>query len=79
MVISPAHIDGLKMAIDQAGALAAAELRILAVPEGSAIDLPDGPWTFPDGKVVDSGGIVHEINLPAEGILVVGASDEEEA
>jgi hypothetical protein len=53
------HIKGLLEGLQQGGALDYAEVRILALPAGGFFEVPGGK-------------VFREIDLPAEGILILG-------
>lgn len=63
------HVKGLLEALNQQGLLDYGEVRIIALTEGAAFEIPAG-FRLSDNSVL-GGGIVREIDLPAEGLLVL--------
>lgn len=50
--VTPLHIKGLTMLLEQQGALDYAEIHILPVSEERGVHLPAGRWTGPDGTSI---------------------------
>lgn len=63
------HVKGLLQALEQLGLLDYGEVRIMAMAEGDAIEIPPG-FRLPDDTVL-AGGAIMESALPPQGLLLV--------
>ena len=73
--VTPMHIRGLLMALEQIGAVDFAEILILPVSEDKGVHMPSGDWRQPDGTRVDGNHVFTLDTLPPQGLMFYGRDE----